>query len=169
MVHGIRVHATGGRDVLRWEEIEIGEPDANEVRLRQTAIGINFIDVYQRKGLYKRDLPYIPSSEAAGVVEAIGSAVDWLKPGDRVAYANAPGGYCEARLADANQLVKLPTSIDDTSAAAVFLKRLTAEYLLRRTIEIRPGHTVLFHAAAGGVGLIACASWSHRHRNRRLR
>lgn len=161
MVHAIRVHSTGGPDVLQWEEIEVGEPAPNEVRLRQTAIGVNFIDVYQRKGLYQRDLPYIPGSEAAGLVEANGSAVDWLKPGDRVAYANAPGAYREARLIDASRLVKLPPGIEDASAAAVLLKGLTAEYLLRRTFAVQPGHTVLFHAAAGGVGLIACAWAAH--------
>jgi NADPH2:quinone reductase len=161
MVHAIRVHSTGGPDVLRWEEIEVGEPAANEVRLRQTAIGVNFIDVYQRKGLYQIDLPYIPGSEAAGLVEATGSAVDWLKPGDRVAYANAPGAYCEARLIDTSRLVKLPPSVEDSSAAAVLLKGLTAEYLLRRTFAVHPGHFVLFHAAAGGVGLIACAWAAH--------
>ncbi|MHA1559138.1 MAG: quinone oxidoreductase family protein [Alphaproteobacteria bacterium] len=161
MVHAIRVHSTGGPDVLVWENIEVGEPAANEVRLRQTAIGVNFIDVYQRKGLYQLDLPYIPGSEAAGLVERTGSAVDWLKPGDRVAYVNAPGAYCEARLIDASRLVKLPPSIEDAGAAAVLLKGLTAEYLLRRTFAVQPGHIVLFHAAAGGVGLIACAWAAH--------
>ena len=161
MTRAIRVHATGGPEALEWENIDVGEPAAGEVRLRQTAIGINFIDIYQREGLYPLDKPFIPGSEAAGVVEAAGPDVTVLKRGDRVAYAGVLGAYTEARLIAADRLVKLPDAIDDTKAAAVMLKGLTAEYLLRRTFAVEPGHDILFHAAAGGVGLIACAWAAH--------
>jgi NADPH2:quinone reductase len=161
MTRAIRVHSTGGPEELRWEEIDVGEPTAGEVRIRQTAVGVNFIDVYHRSGLYPVPLPFIPGSEAAGIVEAVGPGVAGLRSGDRVAYANAPGAYCEARVIDANRLVKLPDAIDDPTAAAAMLKGLTAEYLLRRTYPVERGHDILFHAAAGGVGLIACAWAAH--------
>ncbi len=158
MTHAIRIHEQGGPDVLRWEEVEVGAPGPGEVRLRQTAAGLNFLDVYHRNGAYK--LPELPTAlgmEAAGVVEEVGAGVDDLKPGDRVAYAGyKPGAYAEARIMPADRLVPLPDSIDDRQAAAMMLQGMTAEYLLRRTYTVQPGQTVLFHAAAGGVGSIAC-------------
>lgn len=158
MTHAIRIHEQGGPDVLRWEEIEIGAPGAGEVRLRQTAAGLNFLDVYHRNGAYP--LPELPTAlgmEAAGVVEEVGEAVEDLEPGDRVAYAGyKPGAYAEERIMPAERLVKLPDSIDDRHAAAMMLQGMTAEYLIRRTYAVQPGQTVLFHAIAGGVGLIAC-------------
>ena len=161
MPHAIRVHSCGGPEVLRWDEVEVGKPGPGKVRLRQTAIGVNFIDIYRRRGLYPMDLPFVPGDEGAGIIDEVGEGVDWLKPGDRVAYANAPGAYAEVRLIDAPKLVKLPPSVDDAAAAASILKGLTAEYLLRRTFAVRAGHDILFHAAAGGVGLIACAWAAH--------
>ncbi|MDH3231859.1 MAG: quinone oxidoreductase [Alphaproteobacteria bacterium] len=158
MTHAIRIHEQGGPEVLRWEEIEVGAPGPGEVRLRQTAAGLNFLDVYHRNGAYK--LPELPTAlgmEAAGVVEAVGDGVADLKPGDRVAYAGyKPGAYAEERIMPAERLVPLPDSIDDQHAAAMMLQGMTAEYLVRRTFAVKPGQTVLFHAIAGGVGLIAC-------------
>ena len=158
MTHAIRIHEHGGPDVLRWEEVEVGAPGPGEVRLHQTAAGLNFLDVYQRNGAYK--LPELPTAlgmEAAGVVEEVGEGVDDLKLGDRVAYAGyKPGSYAEDRIMPAERLVLLPDSIDDQHAAAMMLKGMTAEYLVRRTFAVQPGQTVLFHAIAGGVGLIAC-------------
>jgi len=158
MTHAIRIHEQGGPEVLRWEDIEVGEPGPGEVRLRQTAVGLNFLDVYHRNGAYK--LPQLPTAlgmEAAGIVETVGAGVDDLKPGDRVAYAGyKPGAYTEVRIMPAERLVPLPDSIDDRHAAAMMLQGMTAEYLLRRTFAVQPGQTVLFHAIAGGVGLIAC-------------
>ena len=158
MTHAIRIHEHGGPEVLRWDEVDIGTPGSGEVCLRQTAVGLNFIDVYHRNGAYP--LPELPTAigmEAAGVVEAVGEGVDDLKPGDRVAYAGyKPGAYAETRLMPAERLVPLPDSIDDRHAAAMMLQGMTAEYLIRRTFAVQPGQTVLFHAIAGGVGLIAC-------------
>jgi NADPH2:quinone reductase len=158
MTHAIRIHEQGGPEVLRWEEVEVGAPGPGEVRLRQTAAGLNFLDVYHRNGAYK--LPELPTAlgmEAAGVVEEVGAGVDDLKRGDRVAYAGyKPGAYAEARIMPADRLVPLPDTIDDRQAAAMMLQGMTAEYLLRRTYAVQPGQTVLFHAAAGGVGTIAC-------------
>jgi len=157
MTHAIRIHEHGGPDVLRWEEIEVGDPGAGEVRVRQTAVGLNFIDVYHREGLYPLELPAPIGMEAAGVVEAVGTGVTELKAGDRVAYATyKPGAYTEARVMPVEKLVQLPDFIDDQHAAAMMLQGMTAEYLLRRTFRVQAGQTVLFHAAAGGVGLIAC-------------
>jgi len=156
MAHVIRIHETGGTDVLRWEEEQIGDPVAGQVRLRQTAVGLNFIDTYHRTGLYPLELPAVLGMEAAGVVDAVGEGVEGLTVGDRVAYPLQPGAYAEERLIDAQRLVKLPDEIDDPHAAALMLKGLTAWYLLRRTYVVQPGDTVLVHAAAGGVGLIAC-------------
>src|SRR4029078_5284010 len=158
MVHAVRMHKAGGPEVLRFEEVEVGEPGPGQVRLRQTAIGLNFIDVYQRTGLYPiANLPAAIGLEAAGVVEKIGPGVEGLKIADRVAYGNGPlGAYAEARLIDAAQLVNLPRGIDDRTAAAIMLKGMTAHYLLRRTYEVKPGDTILIHAAAGGGGLIGC-------------
>ena len=158
MTHAIRIHKQGGPDVLRWEDVEVGAPGPGEVRLRQTAVGLNFLDIYHRNGSYK--LPELPTAlgmEAAGVVEAVGDGVADLKPGDRVAYAGyKPGAYAEERIMPAERLVPLPESIDDRHAAAMMLQGMTAEYLVRRTFAVKPGQTVLFHAIAGGVGLIAC-------------
>jgi len=162
MTHAIRVHKTGGPEVLSWDEVEIGAPGAGEVRLRQTAVGLNFIDVYGRKGVYPLNLPSSLGGEGAGVVEALGPGVTDLKVGDRVAYGNAPiGSYAEARLIPASRLVKLPAGIADQQAAAIMLKGLTAQYLLRQTYRVKPGETILFHAAAGGVGLLACQWAKH--------
>lgn len=158
----IRVHETGGPDVLRWESSAVGEPGRDQVRLRQSAIGLNFIDVYERSGLYQVPLPATPGKEAAGVVEAVGAGVKQLKVGDRVAYGSQKSGaYAEARVMPADQLVKLPDSLDDRTAAAVTLKGLTAQVLLRQTYRVRKGDAVLIHAAAGGVGSIA-VQWA-RH------
>ena len=158
MTHAIRIHEQGGPDVLRWESVEVGAPSSGEVRLRQTAVGLNFLDVYHRNGAYK--LPELPTAlgmEAAGIVEAVGEGVDDLKPGDRVAYAGyKPGAYAQARIMPAERLVPLPDSIDDEQAAAMMLQGMTVEYLIRRTFPVQQGQTVLFHAIAGGVGLIAC-------------
>lgn len=157
MTHAIRVHDYGGPDVLKWEVVEVGEPGPGEVRIRQTAIGLNFIDVYMRTGLYPQDaLPFVPGSEAAGVVTAVGEGVRDLKAGRRVAYAGPVGAYAQERLIAADRVVKLPDAIDDETAAAVMLKGMTAQYLLRQTYKVGPKTTLLFHAAAGGVGLIAC-------------
>jgi NADPH2:quinone reductase len=162
MSKAIRIYAYGGPEVLRWEEVTVGDPSPNEVRIRHTAVGLNFIDVYHRTGLYP--LPSLPSSlglEAAGVVEAVGSAVSGLTAGSRVAYASPPvGAYAEVRLMPADRVVSLPEAIDDHTAAAMMLKGLTAWYLLRRTYKVQPGDTILVHAAAGGVGLILC-QWAH--------
>jgi len=158
MSKAIRMHATGGPEVLRYEEIEVGAPGPGEVRLRHTAIGLNFIDVYHRTGLYPLpSLPATPGMEGAGIVLACGAGVDEFVPGDRVAYAGLPpGAYAEERLIPAHRLVKVPEEISDRQAAAIMLKGLTAHYLLRRTYRVQSGETILFHAAAGGVGLIAC-------------
>jgi len=159
----IRIHETGGPDVLRWEDVEVGDPGPGEVRLRQTAAGLNFIDVYFRTGLYPAPaFPCVLGMEGAGVVEAVGAEVTDLAVGDRVAYADNPlGAYAEARLIPAHRLVKLPETIDDRQAAAMMLKGMTAEYLLRRTYKLRAGETILVHAAAGGVGLILCQWAKH--------
>ncbi|MEZ5933718.1 MAG: quinone oxidoreductase [Alphaproteobacteria bacterium] len=161
MAGAIRIHETGGADVLRYEEVEIGKPGAGEVRLRQTAIGLNFIDVYFRSGLYPAPgLPFTPGLEAAGVVDAVGDGVGDLKVGDRVAYASPPlGAYAAERLMPADKVVPVPDGVSDEQAAAMMLKGMTAWYLLRRTFEVKSGQTILFHAAAGGVGLIA-SQWA---------
>ena len=159
----VRVHEVGGPEVLRFEEIEIGAPGAGQVLLRQTAVELNFIDVYFRSGLYPPpQLPFVPGLEAAGVVEAVGDGVRQPEVGQRVAYASPPmGAYAERRLMPADRLVALPDGISDETAAAMMLKGMTAQYLLRRTYRVQSGQTILFHAAAGGVGLIAC-QWA-RH------
>lgn len=157
MPHAIRIHETGSPDVLRWEEVEVGEPGPGQARVRHTAVGVNFIDTYHRSGLYSLPLPTGLGSEGAGVVEAVGAGVTIVRPGDRVAYAGgSPGSYCEARVMPADRLVKVPDGVTDQQAAAVMLKGMTVQYLIRRTYKVQPGETVLFHAAAGGVGLIAC-------------
>jgi NADPH2:quinone reductase len=157
MTHAIRVHDYGGPDVLRWEEVEIGDPGPGQVRIRQTAVGLNFIDIYGRTGLYPQPaLPFIPGMEGAGVVTAVGEGARDLRVGERVAYAGQIGAYAEERLIAADRVVRLPDEIDDRIAAAIMLQGMTAQYLLRRTYKVGPGTTLLFHAAAGGVGLIAC-------------
>lgn len=161
MTRAIRIHSTGGPEVMRWEDFDPGHPGAGEVRLRHTAIGVNYLDTYHRSGLYPMPLPMVLGSEAAGIVEEIGPGVHELKPGDRVAYAMERGSYAEARLVRADRLVALPAGIADAQAAAMMLKGMTAQYLLLRTYKVKPGETILFHAAAGGVGLIAC-QWA-RH------
>ncbi|MFB4203282.1 quinone oxidoreductase [Arhodomonas sp. KWT2] len=162
MTHAIRVHEHGGPDVMRWETVDVPPPGPGEARVRHTAIGVNYIDVYFRTGLYTPPgLPFTPGMEAAGVVEAVGDGVTDIAVGDRVAYAaGPPGAYAETRVTAADRLVALPESISDEQAAGMMLKGLTAQYLLRRTYRVQPGDTVLVHAAAGGVGLIAC-QWAH--------
>lgn len=155
MTIAIHVHQTGGPEVLSVEQIEVGDPGPGEARVRHTAIGVNFIDTYFRSGLYKTALPFVPGNEGAGIVEAVGEGVDFVKPGDRVVYSAPPGGYAQQRLIAADKLIPVPDGIGDEVAAAAFLKGLTAQYLLRRTFHVGPEHTVLIHAAAGGVGLIA--------------
>ena len=157
MAHAIRIHAPGGPEVLKWEAVEVGEPGPGEVRLRQRAVGLNYIDVYHRSGLYKlANFPAIIGMEGAGTVEAVGPGVTELKVGDRVAYAGVLGAYADERLIAADRLVKLPDSIDDVTAAAMMLQGMTARYLLRETYRCTPETVLLFHAAAGGVGLIVC-------------
>ena len=160
MVHAIRVHKVGGPDTLRWEEVEVGEPGPGQVRLRQTAVGLNYIDVYHRIGLYPQQLPFIPGVEGAGIVEAVGPDVATVQPGDRVAYAGPIGGYAEERLIDAERLVKLPDEISFDVAAAMMLQGMTVRMLLRTVYEVKSGDTILVHAAAGGVGLILC-QWAN--------
>ena len=160
--HAIRIHQTGGPEVLTWEEVEVGEPGAGEVLLRQTAIGLNYIDTYHRSGLYPLPLPCGIGLEAAAVVERVGPQVDDWQVGDRVAYASAPiGAYAERRVHSASRLVRIPPGVSDQQAAAMLLQGMTAEYLIRRTFAVRAGQWVLFHAAAGGVGLIACQWLKH--------
>ena len=156
MVHGIRVHQAGGPEVLSWEEVEVGDPGPGQVRLRQHAVGLNYIDVYHRTGLYPQPLPFTPGTEGAGVVEAIGPDVNSLRPGDRVAYAGPIGGYAEVRLIDADRLVQLPDDISFEQAAAMMLQGMTVRMLLKGVRQLRSGETILVHAAAGGVGLIMC-------------
>ena len=157
MVHAIRVYEAGGPDVMKWEEVSVPNPGAGEVRIKQNAVGLNYIDVYHRSGLYPLELPITIGMEAAGVIEDVGEGVSDFSPGDRVAYGAGPiGGYAEARCMPADRVVKLPDSIDDQTAAAMMLQGMTVQYLIRRTFKVKQGDTVLFHAAAGGVGLIAC-------------
>lgn len=157
MSHAIRVHDYGGPDVLRWEEVEVGDPGPGEVKIEQTAVGLNYIDVYGRTGLYPQpSLPFVPGMEGAGVVTAVGPGVRDLKVGRRVAYAGPIGAYAQERLIAADRVVKIPAGISDETAAAIMLKGMTAQYLLRRTYKVTRDTTLLFHAAAGGVGLIAC-------------
>ena len=157
MPHAIRIHQTGGPEVLRWEEVTLPDLQPNEARVRHEAVGLNFIDIYHRSGLYPLPLPSGIGMEGAGVVEAVGSAVTELKPGDRVAYAGGPAGaYAEVRNMPVAPLVKLPDAIDFKTGAAMMLQGMTAQYLLRRTYKVQAGDTILIHAAAGGVGLLVC-------------
>jgi NADPH2:quinone reductase len=155
--HAIRIHRTGGPEELVWDEVDVPDPGPGQIRMRQTACGLNFIDTYHRTGLYPLpELPAILGREAAGVVETIGEGVDGLAVGDRVAYPLVAGGYTECRVIDAGRVVRLPDAVDNATAAAVMLKGLTVHYLLRRTHRVRAGETILIHAAAGGIGLLAC-------------
>lgn len=162
MTHAIRIHEHGGPEVMKWETVDVGEPGEGQVKLRQTAVGLNFIDIYIRTGLYPQDnLPFTPGMEGAGEVTAVGPGVTDLAVGDRVAYAGPLGAYAQERLAPANRMVKVPDAIDDQTAAGMMLQGMTVRYLLRKTYEVNADTTLLFHAAAGGVGLIAC-QWA-RH------
>ena len=156
MVKAVRIHEAGGPEKLVYEDVAVAAPAAGELAIRHSAIGLNFIDVYQRSGLYPLALPAILGMEAAGVVEAVGEGVTGFAPGDRIAYPMQGGAYAQARIIPAGRVVKLPDSIDDRTAAAMMLKGMTVEYLLCRTFPVQKGQTILFHAAAGGVGLIAC-------------
>ncbi len=163
MSSAIRIHQFGGPEVLQWEEVAVGSPGPGEVKLRQTAVGLNYIDVYHRTGLYPLPgLPATPGMEGAGIVEAVGAGVREVAVGDRVAYAGLPpGAYSEERLIPAHRLVRLPDDITDQQAAGMMLQGMTVQYLLRSTFHIKKGDTILFHAAAGGVGLIACQWAKH--------
>ena len=162
MPHAIRVHECGGADALRWEAMDVGDPGPGEVRVRHSAVGLNFIDIYHRTGLYPLPRPFVPGLEAAGVVEALGDAVEGLEVGDRVAYGAGPlGAYSQERVIPAQRLVRIPPGVDERTAAAMMLQGMTVEYLLRRTYRVQAGDTILMHAAAGGVGLIACQWAKH--------
>ena len=156
MTHAIRIHRPGGPEALVWDEIQVGSPGPGQIRLRHTAVGLNFIDVYHRTGLYPLPLPLIIGSEGAGVVEELGPGVAGLQPGDRVAYAGVTGAYAEARLIQADRIVKIPAGISDHQAAAMMLQGMTVRYLIREVYAVKPGDTILIHAAAGGVGMILC-------------
>jgi NADPH:quinone reductase len=156
MAKAVRYHKQGGPEVLQFEDVPVGEPGQGQVRVRHTAIGVNFVDTYQRSGLYPMQLPQIGGNEGAGVVEAVGPGVTDLKKGDRIAYTGLPGSYCEARVVPAERLVKLPEGISDEQAGSMLLKGLTVHYLIHSTYPVKKGDTVLWHAAAGGVGTIAC-------------
>src|SRR5687767_3952867 len=161
MAYAIRIHETGGPEQMKWEEVEVGKPGAGEVLVRNTAVGLNFIDTYHRSGLYPMKLPLNLGGEGAGVVEAVGPKVKEFKVGDRVAYAGPIGAYAEVLLRPADRLVKIPAGIDDKTAAAMMLKGMTTQYLIRRTYKVKKGDTILMHAAAGGVGLILCQWAKH--------
>jgi NADPH:quinone reductase len=162
MAYAIRFERPGGPDVLSWQQVELGKPGQGQVRLRHKAVGLNFIDTYQRSGLYQLPMPSGLGSEGAGVVEEVGPGVSGLKPGDRVAYAGGPiGAYADERVMPADRLVPVPDGITDQQAAAMMLKGMTAWYLVRRTHDVKRGETILIHAAAGGVGLIVCQWAKH--------
>ena len=161
MTKAIRIRETGAADVLSWEDVDPGQPGENEVLVRQTAIGVNFIDIYHRIGLYPIAMPGGIGSEAAGVVEAVGQGVTGFAAGDKVAYAGPVGAYAEIRVVPASVLLKLPDGVSDQVAAAALLKGMTAEFLLHRCYPVKPGDTVLLHAAAGGVGLLMCQWLRH--------
>jgi NADPH2:quinone reductase len=160
--HAILLHSTGGPEVLQYEEIALGPPSRGEARVRHHAIGVNFVDVYYRSGLYPPlGFPFVPGAEAAGVIEAVGPGVSEFTVGDRVVYASRPlGAYCDVRNMPASRLVALPDDVDFKLGAAVMLKGMTAQFLVRRTFHVERGHTVLVHAAAGGVGSLVC-QWAH--------
>ena len=156
MTKAVRFHKTGGPEVLQLDDVPVAAPGQGQVRVRHTAIGVNFVDTYQRSGLYPMQLPQVAGNEGAGVVEAAGAGVSDLKAGDRICYTGLPGSYCETRLVPADRMVKLPKSISEEQAASMLLKGLTVHYLIFSTYKVQKGDTVLWHAAAGGVGLIAC-------------
>jgi len=156
MAHAIRITEFGGTDKLRWEEVAVGEPGPGQVRVRNTAVGLNFIDTYHRTGLYPNQLPLTLGMEGAGVVEKVGPKVKDFKVGDRVAYANPIGAYADVLLRPTERLVKIPAGVDDKVAASVMLKGMTAWYLCKRTYKVKKGDTIVVHAAAGGVGQILC-------------
>lgn len=162
MSHAIRVFATGGPEVLQWEQVPTPEPGPGQVLIEQAAVGLNFIDVYFRSGLYKTPLPMTPGMEAAGTVVRLGPGVSELKEGDRVAYASMPlGAYAERRVMPADRLVRLPEAISFETAAGMMMTGLTAQFLLHRTYKVLPGDTILVYAAAGGVGLVLCQWAKH--------
>ena len=156
MAKAMRFHKTGGPEVLQLDDVQVGDPGQGQVRIKHTAIGVNFVDTYQRSGLYPMPLPQIGGNEGAGVVEAVGAGVTDLKAGDRVTYTGLIGSYCESRVVPADRMVKLPQGISEEQAASMLLKGLTVHYLIFSTYPVKKGDTVLWHAAAGGVGLIAC-------------
>jgi len=156
MAHAIRIYEFGGTDKMRWEEVNAGEPGPGQVRVRSTAIGLNFIDTYHRTGLYPNQLPLTLGMEGAGVVEKVGPKVKDFKVGDRVAWANPIGAYQDVLLRPVERLVKIPTGVDDKVAASIMLKGMTAWYLCKRTYKVKKGDTIVVHAAAGGVGQILC-------------
>ena len=156
MAKAVRYHQQGGPEVLQIDDVAVGDPGPGQVRIRHTAIGVNFVDTYQRSGLYPMQLPAVAGNEGAGVIEAVGKGVKDLKKGDRVCYTGIPGSYCEERLVPAERMVKLPKGISEEQAASMLLKGLTVHYLIFTTYKVKKGDTVLWHAAAGGVGLIAC-------------
>lgn len=161
MPHAIRIHSVGGPEVMKWEPVEVGNPGPGELRVKHTAVGLNYIDTYHRTGAYPIPLPFTLGMEGAGVVEAVGANVTGFSVGDRVAYANPIGSYCEVRLMPAERAVKIPGGVTDQQAASMMLKGMTAQYLLKRTCPVQPGDTILVHAAAGGVGLILCQWGRH--------
>ncbi|MEZ5852847.1 MAG: quinone oxidoreductase [Hyphomicrobiaceae bacterium] len=162
MAHAIQVHKVGGPDAMQFESVDVGAPGQGQVKLKQHAIGVNYIDVYLRTGLYPQPTsPFIPGMEGAGEVIAVGAGVTDLKVGDRVAYAGPAGGYASERLIAADRVVKIPDSIDYKTAACMMLQGMTVQYLIRRTYKVGAGTTCLWHAAAGGVGLIACQWVKH--------
>jgi NADPH2:quinone reductase len=156
MAKAVRYHKQGGPEVLQLDDVQVGDPGQGQVRIKHTAIGVNFVDTYQRSGLYPMQLPQVAGNEGAGVVEAVGAGVTDLKAGDRITYTGLPGSYCETRLVPADRMVKLPQGISEEQAASMLLKGLTVHYLIFSTYAVKKGDTVLWHAAAGGVGLIAC-------------
>lgn len=161
MPHAMRIHEHGGAEKMRWEMVDVGDPGPGQVRVRSTAVGLNFVDIYQRNGLYPMQLPFTLGSEGAGVIEAVGPKVKDLKVGDRVAYSSPLGAYAEVLLRPADRLVKVPAGVEDQTAAAMMLKGLTAQYLIRRTYRVKKGDTIVMHAAAGGVGQILCQWAKH--------
>ena len=162
MTQAIRIYEHGGPDVMKWEVVDVGNPGEKEICIRHTAVGLNYIDTYHRTGLYKIPLPSVIGREGAGVVEVVGAGVTDFKVGDHVAYGSATiGSYSEARLVAADRVVKIPAGVTDQQAASMMLKGMTAQYLIRRSHTVKPGDTILFHAAAGGVGLILCQWAKH--------
>lgn len=161
MAHAIRIHAHGGPEVMKYEEIQVPAPGAGQVKVRQHAIGVNYIDTYHRSGLYPQSMPFVPGSEGAGEVTAVGAGVTEFKAGDRIAYAGPIGGYATERLLPADRIVKIPDAVSYDTAAAMMLQGMTVRYLIKKTYKVGPGTTLLWHAAAGGVGLIACQWVKH--------